>query len=109
MLVAQYTPVRWRSPACGAEFVLALGLAGLTVVLAGRVFDVRGSFDPLYLWLAAAVVTATVATLLPSGRRRLAAVPAGADRKGGGAPAPDGDRHDENLEAAPAHPGSPAR
>ena len=80
MLVAQYTPVRWRSLAYGAKFVLALGVAGLTVVLAGRIFDAKGSFDLLYLWLAAAAVVAAMAgTLLPGRRRRFAAVPAGAD------------------------------
>ena len=81
MLVAQYTPVRWRSLAYGAKFVLALGVAGLTVVLAGRIFDARGSFDLLYLWLAAAAVVAATAGLLLPGRRRPAPapVPVGAD------------------------------
>ena len=79
MLVAQYTPTRWRSLAYGAKFVLALGVAGLTVMLAGWVFDSRGGFDLLYVWLgAAAIVAATAGALLP-GRRRPAAVPAGAD------------------------------
>ena len=45
MLVAHYTPVRWRALAYGAKFVLALGVAGLTVMLAGWVFDTRGSFE----------------------------------------------------------------
>ena len=79
MLVAQYTPTRWRSLAYGAKFVLALGVAGLTVILAGWVFDSRGSFDLLYIWLAtAAILAATAGALLP-GRRRPAPVPAGAD------------------------------
>ncbi len=79
MLVAQYTPTRWRSLAYGAKFVLALGVAGLTVILAGRVFDSRGGFDLLYVWLGtAAVVAATAGALLP-GRRRPVPVPAGAD------------------------------
>lgn len=79
MLVAQYTPTRWRSLAYGAKFVLALGVAGLTVILAGRVFDSSGSFDLLFVWLAtAAIVAATAGALLP-GRRRPAPVPVGAD------------------------------
>ena len=79
MLVAQYTPTRWRSLAYGAKFVLALGVAGLTVILAGWVFDSRGSFELLYVWLgAAAILAATAGALLP-GRRRPAPVPAGAD------------------------------
>ena len=79
MLVAQYTPARWRSLAYGAKFVLALGVAGLTVIFAGWVFDARGSFDLLYIWLGtAAILAATAGALLP-GRRRPAPVPAGAD------------------------------
>ena len=79
MLVAQYTPARWRSLAYGAKFVLALGVAGLTVIFAGRIFDATGGFDLLYVWLgSAAIVAATAGALLP-GRRRPVAVPAGAD------------------------------
>ena len=79
MLVAQYTPARWRSLAYGAKFVLALGVAGLTVMFAGRIFDSTGGFDLLYVWLgSAAIVAATAGALLP-GRRRPVAVPAGAD------------------------------
>lgn len=79
MLVAQYTPARWRSLAYGAKFVLALGVAGLTVILAGWVFDSRGGFDLLYVWLgSAAIVAATAGALLP-GRRRPTPIPAGAD------------------------------
>ena len=80
MLVAQYTPMRRRSLAYGAKSVLALGVAGLTVLLAGRIFDARGSFELLYLCLGiAVVVAATAATLLPGGRRPAAAIPVGAD------------------------------
>ena len=79
MLVAQYTPARWRSLAYGAKFVLALGVAGLTVILAGWVFDTTGGFDLLYVWIgSAAIVAATAGALLP-GRRRPVPVPAGAD------------------------------
>ena len=71
MLVAQYTPVRWRSLAYGAKFVLALGVSGVTVMLAGWVFDTRGNFDLLYTGLgAAAIIAAVAATLLPGRRKR---------------------------------------
>ena len=66
MLVAQYTPTRWRSLAYGAKFVLALGVAGLTVILAGWVFDSTGGFDLLFVWLGtAAIVAAITGALLP--------------------------------------------
>ena len=78
MLVAQYTPMRWRSLAYGAKFVLALGVAGLTVILAGWVFDTRGDFGLLYVWFGiAAIVAAAAGTLLP-GRRRPAVASAAA-------------------------------
>ena len=79
MLVAQYTPTRWRSLAYGAKFVLALGVAGLTVILAGWIFDTRGGFDLLYVWLGTAAIVAGIAGALLPGRRRSVAVPAGAD------------------------------
>ena len=79
MLVAQYTPTRWRSLAYGAKFVLALGVAGLTVILAGWVFDSTGGFGLLYVWLGTAAIVAAIAGALLPGRRRAVPVPAGAD------------------------------
>ena len=70
MLLAQYTSFRWRSLAFGARFVLALGAAGLTVMLAGWIFDTRGSFDLLYAWFGAAALAATAASVLLPGRLR---------------------------------------
>ena len=74
MLVAQYTPVRWRSLAYGAKFVLALGVAGLTVILAGWVFDTTGGFELLYVILGSTAVAAAVASIVLPRRRRPAAV-----------------------------------
>ena len=69
MLVARYTPFRWRALAYGAKFVLALGVGGLTVHLAGQLFDRQGGFELLYLLFGgAAVVAAVVAALLPGGK-----------------------------------------
>lgn len=66
LLVARYTPFRWRSLAYGAKFVLALGVGGLTVTLAGRLFDSAGSFELLYLLFAAAgIIAAAAAVALP--------------------------------------------
>ena len=80
MLIAHYTPMRWRAFAFGARFVLALGAAGLTVIFAGRIFDARGNFDLLYVWFGVAAVGATVACLLLPDRQRLPRfAPAAAD------------------------------
>ena len=72
MLVAHYTPFKWRALAYGAKFVLALGVSGLTVHLAGWLFDRKGDFTLLfYLLTGAAVVAAAAAFLLPAGRPRV--------------------------------------
>ncbi len=66
LLVARYTPFEWRSLAYGAKFVLALGVGGLTVKLAGVTFDSTGSFDLLYaLFGAAALLAFATAIALP--------------------------------------------
>ena len=71
MLVAQYTPFRWRSVAYGAKFVLALGVGGLTVLLAGWLFDRNGDFGVLFaLFGGAAILAAAAAFLLPGARPR---------------------------------------
>ena len=79
MLVAHYTPFRWRSLAYGAKFVLALGMGGLTVIVAGRTFEATGSFDLLYvLFTGAALAAAFGAMMLPGRRATAPPVPAGA-------------------------------
>ena len=71
MLVAQYTPFRWRAVAYGAKFVLALGVGGLTVLLAGWLFDRNGDFGVLFaLFGGAAILAAAAAFLLPGARPR---------------------------------------
>jgi len=64
LLVARYTPFRWRSVAFGAKFVLALGVAGLTVRLAGDLYDRDGHFGLLYTLFALAAAAAVAAALL---------------------------------------------
>ena len=67
MLVAHYTPFRWRAVAYGAKFVLALGVGGLTVHLAGWLFDQDGDFSTLFAFFgSAAIMAGTAAILLPS-------------------------------------------
>ena len=71
MLVAQYTPFRWRAVAYGAKFVLALGVGGLTVHLAGWLFDRNGNFSVLFaLFGGAAILAAAAAVVLPGARPR---------------------------------------
>lgn len=66
MLVARYTPFKWRSLAYGAKFVLALGVGGLTVHLAGALYDRSGSFELLYaLFALSGLLAAACALLLP--------------------------------------------
>ena len=73
MLVAHYTPFRWRAVAYGAKFVLALGVGGLTVHLAGWLFDQDGGFMTLFvLFGSAAIFAGTAATLLPGNRPQIA-------------------------------------
>ena len=66
LLVARYTPFRFRSLAYGAKFVLALGVGGVTVHLAGELFDHTGSFNLLYIVFAACgIASAAGALFLP--------------------------------------------
>ena len=64
ILVARYTPFKWRSLAYGARFVLALGVGGLTVLLAGDLYDQDGSFTVIYLLLAGGALLASLGALL---------------------------------------------
>lgn len=74
MLVARYTPFEWRSLAYGAKFVLALGVGGVTVLVAGDVYDATGSFHSLYLLFGACAVAAGgCALLLPRARPAMVA------------------------------------
>ena len=74
MLVARYTPFRWRAVAYGAKFVLALGIGGLTVHLAGSLFDRDGDFAFLFsLFGGAAILAAATALLLPIAQPRVLA------------------------------------
>jgi len=75
LMVARYTPFRWRSVAFGAKFVLALGVAGLTVRLAGSLYDRDGHFGLLYTLFAAAAAAAVAAALLLPRPAPAAAVP----------------------------------
>jgi FSR family fosmidomycin resistance protein-like MFS transporter len=79
MLVARYTPFRWRAVAYGAKFVLALGIGGLTVHLAGWLFDKDGDFATLFTMFGSAAVLAVTAAFMLPGNQSQVLVAAGAD------------------------------
>jgi MFS family permease len=76
MLVARYTPFRWRAVAYGAKFVLALGIGGFTVHLAGWLYDQNGDFATLFaLFGSAAILATTAAFLLPGNKPQVVVAP----------------------------------
>jgi FSR family fosmidomycin resistance protein-like MFS transporter len=79
MLVARYTPFRWRAVAYGAKFVLALGIGGLTVHLAGWLFDQDGDFATLFTMFGSAAILAVTAAFMLPGKQSQVLVAAGAD------------------------------
>ena len=73
MLVARYTPFKWRAMAYGARFILALGIGGVTVRVAGEMYDATGGFDLVYLVFAGAAIVATIgAAIFPKPRLQVA-------------------------------------
>jgi MFS family permease len=73
-LLARYAPARWRATAFGAKFVLALGVAAGSTALVAVVHEWTGSFNALFVALAAlTLASAVIAHLLP---RRASPAPA---------------------------------
>lgn len=71
LLLARYTPAKWRGTAFGLKFVLSFGVSGLGVPLVSLIRGWTGGFELLFVLLAgSALVVASVATLLPSERKR---------------------------------------
>ena len=62
-----------------AKFVLALGVGGVTVSLAGRTFEATGSFDLLYVLFTGAVLAAALGAMMLPGSRAAAVLPAGVE------------------------------
>ena len=66
LLLARYTPAKWRGTAFGLKFVLSFGVSGLGVPLVSVMRGMTGGFEALFMLLAASsVVVATAALLLP--------------------------------------------
>ena len=70
LLLARFTPARWRSTAFGAKFVIALGVSAAGVPLVGWSYDATGAFTQLFLLLSGiTALTALAAFFLPGARR----------------------------------------
>jgi MFS family permease len=79
VLMARYTPARWRGSAFGAKFVLSLGVGPVAVQLVSWLHESTGSFAWLYTLLAvAAGIVVLAGLLLPGDSRKPLAVPVGA-------------------------------
>jgi MFS transporter, FSR family, fosmidomycin resistance protein len=75
VLLARYTPEKWRATAFGAKFVLALGLGALGVPLVAHIHDVSGGFYWYFVLLAGvALIIALSALWLPRAAARAGAV-----------------------------------
>jgi FSR family fosmidomycin resistance protein-like MFS transporter len=75
VILARFTPGKWRATAFGAKFVLSLGVAAGGVPLVGWLYDTTGGFYDLFLVLAAiCAVTAAAALLLPGRPRPITAI-----------------------------------
>ena len=69
-LLARYTPAKWRATACGAKFVLALGVSTIGVQLVAMTYDSTGSFATLWLALGGCAGFVALAGLFLPGRPR---------------------------------------
>jgi MFS family permease len=69
VILARFTPGRWRATAYGAKFVIALGVSAAGVPLVGWTYDHTGGFAALFLVLVALTAgTALGALFLPASR-----------------------------------------
>ncbi|MFQ5545078.1 MAG: MFS transporter [Acidiferrobacterales bacterium] len=76
VLLAHYSPSRWRGTAFGAKFVLALGVGALAVPMVAVIHEVTGDFWWLFVILSIlATLIVLAATFLPSERRVASTIP----------------------------------
>ena len=77
LMLARFTPGRYRGLAYGAKFILAFGVGPLAVQLVAWSYRWTGGFEGLFLTLSGLVLTAFLAALLlPTDRALKAALPA---------------------------------
>ncbi len=75
VLLARFSPSRWRGTAFGAKFVLALGVGALAVPMVAVIHELSGGFFWFFAVLTGlAVVVAVTAWLLPRERMPVPAV-----------------------------------
>lgn len=69
VLLARYSPAKWRGTAFGMKFILSFGVSGLGVPLVSLILSTTGSLAWLFLLLAVtAAVVVAAGSLLPSER-----------------------------------------
>jgi MFS family permease len=69
-LFAKYSPPKWRSTAFGIKFVLALGVAAVSIPLISWIFEATAEFFWLFIILSGIALIAVVTALcLPSENR----------------------------------------
>lgn len=76
LLLARYTPDRYRGTAFGAKFVLSFGVAPLGVQVVAWIYGLGGGFYWLFVALGALAAAAFVAALLLPAERGALAAPA---------------------------------
>ena len=66
-LFAKYSPPKWRSTAFGIKFVLALGVASVSIPLISWIFEETGEFVWLFVGLAGvSFIAVVISAFLPS-------------------------------------------
>ncbi len=70
VLLARYSPAKWRGTAFGMKFILSFGVSGLGVPLVAFILATTGGLSALWLLLAAAAAVVAIAgSFLPNERK----------------------------------------
>jgi FSR family fosmidomycin resistance protein-like MFS transporter len=77
ILLARYTPAKWRATAFGAKFVLSIGVSAAGVPLIAWIYGTTGGFEWLFIAMGAMAAIAALSCLsLPGGRDEVPAAEA---------------------------------